>query len=285
MVDTATALDPSAGADATGGRSLGSALRALGDSPWLPSVVLIVALLVLWEVAALTFLADSKAFPPVTDVVGDVVGDLDVYLRNARTTLRAAVPGWFWGNVIATVMGALAVAVPLLERLTLHMAVAITSLPIIALGPIFQVTLEGDAPRSALAGLAVFFTTLVGTIVGLRACDRSSVDLIGALGGGRLAVLRWVRVRAALPDYFAALKISAPAAVLGAIIGEFIGGSENGLGVALIAARANADSARVWGVALVATAVAGLGYALIAFVGRLLTPWAPSSRRSGVGGS
>ena len=148
---------------------------------------------------------------------------------------------------------------PLLERPTLHMAVAITSLPIIALGPIFQVTLEGDAPRSALAGLAVFFTTLVGTIVGLRACDRSSVDLIRALGGGRLAVLRRVRVRAALPDYFAALKISAPAAVLGAIIGEFIGGSENGLGVALIAARANADSARVWGVALVATAVAGLG--------------------------
>jgi ABC-type nitrate/sulfonate/bicarbonate transport system permease component len=274
VTDTATALRPS------GRGSVGSALRALGDSPWIPSLVLVAALLVLWEVAALTFLADSKAFPPVTDVVGDVVGDLDVYMRNARTTLREAWPGWFWGNVIATALGALAVALPLLERPVLHVAVAITALPIIALGPIFQVTLEGDAPRSALAGLAVFFTTLVGTIVGLRACDRASVDLIRALGGGRTAVLRRVRVRAALPDYFAALKISAPAAVLGAIIGEFIGGSENGLGVALIAARANADSARVWGVALVATAVAGLGYALIALVGRLLTPWAPSARRS-----
>jgi ABC-type nitrate/sulfonate/bicarbonate transport system permease component len=275
VTDTATALRPS------GRGSVGSVLRALGDSPWIPSLVLVAALLVLWEVAALTFLADSKAFPPLTDVVGDVVGDLDVYMRNARTTLREAWPGWFWGNVIATALGALAVALPLLERPVLHVAVAITALPIIALGPIFQVTLEGDAPRSALAGLAVFFTTLVGTIVGLRACDRASVDLIRALGGGRTAVLRRVRVRAALPDYFAALKISAPAAVLGAIIGEFIGGSENGLGVALVAARANADSARVWGVALVATAVAGLGYALIALVGRLLTPWAPSARRSG----
>jgi len=257
-----------------------SRLRTIGDSSWLPSAALIVTLLVLWEVAALTFLADSKALPPVTDVVRDVTGDLDVYLRNARTTLREAWPGWLWGNVIATLLGALTVAVPLLERPTLHVSVAITSLPIIALAPIFQVTLEGDAPRSALAGLAVFFTTLVGTIVGLRACDRSSVDLIRALGGGRVAVLRRVRVRAALPDYFAALKISAPAAVLGAIIGEFIGGAENGLGVALIAARANADSARVWGVALVATAMAGLGYALIALVGRVLTPWAPSSRRA-----
>ena len=167
---------------------------------------------------------------------------------------------------------------PLVERSVLHVAVAVTSLPIIALGPIFQVTLDGDAPRSALAGLAVFFTTLVGTIVGLRACDRSSIDVIRALGGGRAAVLAKVRIRGALPDYFAALKISAPAAVLGAIIGEFIGGSESGLGAALIAARANADSARVWGIALVATAVAGLGYALIALVGRLLTPWAPAWR-------
>ena len=119
MTDTATALRPS------GRGSVGSVLRALGDSPWSPSLVLVVALLVLWEVAALTFLADSKAFPPVTDVVGDVVGDLDVYMRNARTTLREAWPGWFWGNVIATALGALAVALPLLERPVLHVAVAL----------------------------------------------------------------------------------------------------------------------------------------------------------------
>ena len=82
-------------------------------------------------------------------------------------------------------------------------------------------------------------------------------------------------LRAALPDYFAALRISAPAAMLGGIIGEFIGGADNGLGVALISARANADPARVWGLALVATLAAGAGYALIALVGRLLSPWAP----------
>ena len=115
--------------------------------------------------------------------------------------------------------------------------------------------------------------------MGLRAADRASLDLIRALGGGRLAVLGKVRIRYALPDYFAALRISAPAAVLGAIIGEFIGGAENGLGVALIAARAQANPERVWGLALMATAVAGLGYAIIALAGRLLSPWAPAYQR------
>lgn len=264
------------------GRRAGRAadLRSYG-----PTLILVVVLLVAWELSAVTILEGSKAVPRFTAVLSDVFGDFDRYWRNARATLRAAWPGWLVGNVIATVLGALAIAIPRLERPMLHLAVAITSLPIIALGPIFQVTLEGDAPRSALAGLAVFFTTLVGTMVGLRACDRSSLDVVRALGGGPFTALSKVRIRAALPDYFAALKISAPAAVLGTIIGEFIGGAENGLGIALIAARAQADPPAVWGVALVATAVAGIGYAVIAVVGRLLTPWAPGSRSSGSGGS
>lgn len=243
---------------------------------YVPTLVLVAVLLVVWEVSAVTVLEGSKAVPRFTAVIGDVAGDFDRYWRNARATLRAAWPGWLVGNVVATGLGAIAIAIPRLERPMLHLAVAITSLPIIALGPIFQVTLEGDAPRSALAGLAVFFTTLVGTMVGLRACDRSSLDVIRALGGGRFTALTKVRIRAALPDYFAALKISAPAAVLGTIIGEFIGGAENGLGIALIAARAQADPPAVWGVAVVATAVAGIGYAIIAVAGRLLTPWAPA---------
>jgi ABC-type nitrate/sulfonate/bicarbonate transport system permease component len=252
---------------ATGGR---------GGS-YLPTLVLVVALLVAWEVSAVTILEGSKSVPKFTDVIQDLAADFDRYWRNARATLRAAWPGWLVGNIVATLLGALAVAIPRLEKAVLHLAVAITSLPIIALGPIFQVTLGGDAPRAALAALAVFFTTLVGTIVGLRACDRSSLDLIRALGGGTFSALVKVRIRAALPDYFAALKISAPAAVLGCIIGEFIGGAENGLGVALIAARAQADPPVVWGVAVMATAVAGVGYAIIAIVGRLLTPWSPRS--------
>lgn len=244
---------------------------------YMPTIVLVVALLVVWEVSAVTILEGSKSVPKFTDVIADLIDDFPRYRRNASATLRAAWPGWLVGNVIATLLGALAVAIPRLEKGVINLAVAITSLPIIALGPIFQVTLEGDAPRSALAGLAVFFTTLIGTIVGLRACDRSSLDLIKALGGGTFTSLWKVRIRAALPDYFAALKISAPAAVLGTIIGEFIGGAENGLGVALIAARAQADPPVVWGVAVMATAVAGIGYALIAIVGRLLTPWSPRS--------
>jgi ABC-type nitrate/sulfonate/bicarbonate transport system permease component len=254
--------------------------RRLSARGWLPSVAVIGALLVGWQISAETWLKASQSFPPPTAVVGNVLGDLGTYWHHLHATLGGVWPGWLFGNLIATVMGALAIAIPRADRAVLHIAVAITSLPIIALGPIFQVTLNGDTRLAALAGLSVFFTTLVGTMVGLRACDRSSLDMVRALGGGSFTQLSKVRIRAALPDYFAALRISAPAAVLGGIIGEFIGGADKGLGIALISARANANPPRVWGIALVATLAAGVGYLLIALVGRLLCPWAPGARGS-----
>jgi ABC-type nitrate/sulfonate/bicarbonate transport system permease component len=83
-----------------------------------------------------------------------------------------------------------------------------------------------------------------------------------------------VRLRASLPSLFAGLRIAAPAAILGAILGEYVVG-DNGLGVAMVAAQQQFIVPRTWALALVATFVAGVAYGLTALVGRLLTPWAP----------
>jgi ABC-type nitrate/sulfonate/bicarbonate transport system permease component len=121
----------------------------------------------------------------------------------------------------------------------------------------------------------VFFPTLVGVCVGLRSADRNSLDLIRAYGGSSWLQLTRVRLRAALPSTFAALQIAAPSAILGAIIGEYLGAANTGLGVMMIDAEGALDIARTWGIALVCTAVAGILYGLIGLIGRLVAPWAP----------
>ncbi|WP_420451358.1 ABC transporter permease [Ilumatobacter sp.] len=243
--------------------------------PW-SSVGLVAAVVVLWELVG-RFAFDSDAvMPPPSDVVVELLGRWSTYTTHITSTASAAAWGWLWGNAIAVGIGILAVVFPFLESWAMRIAVAVTSLPIIALGPIFQVTLDGSGPKIALAALSVVLTTLVGTIVGLTSADPTSLDLVSALGGDRWDQMRRVRFRAALPPFFTALRISAPAAVLGAIIGEFLGRVETGLGVALVNAQRNVQTDRVWAIALLATAMAGLGYAAIAFVGRRLTPWAGS---------
>jgi len=106
--------------------------------------------------------------------------------------------------------------------------------------------------------MAVFFTTLIGMLIGLAARTHQ-LDLVYAYGGGAFRKLIKVRLWACLPSLFASLRIAAPAAVLGAIIGEYLGGYR-GLGVAMIVSEQSLDVARTWGIALVSTAVGSLGY-------------------------
>ncbi|GAA1793548.1 ABC transporter permease [Luedemannella flava] len=242
---------------------------------WLPGAIGVVAVVGAWEVVGRTVFADNKAVPPPTAIARQLVADgLDFYLPNVVTTLREASLGWLIGNVIAIVLAVAFIQVPLLERALLQVALASYCLPVIAIGPVLAILFTEDTPKVILAALSVIFTTLIGTLVGLRDADQTSLELIRAYGGGSWTQLWKVRLRACLPSMFAGLCIAAPAAMLGAIIGEYLG-AESGLGVAMINSQQSFAVERTWGIALVATALSGAAYGLTALVGRLLTPWAP----------
>jgi ABC-type nitrate/sulfonate/bicarbonate transport system permease component len=246
---------------------------------WLGGVAGVVGLVVVWQILGLTVFSKSNLVPPPTHILSHMQKDgWSFYWNNSRTTMHEAIMGWLWGNTLAIALALMFLVVPVLERPLMRLGVASYCLPIIAIGPIFQITFNGQTPKIILAAMSVFFTTLVGTLVGLRSADATALDLVHAYGGGAIRKLTKVRLRAALPSLFAALRIAAPAAILGAIIGEYLG-AESGLGVAMINSEQSLQIERTWGIALVATALAGLAYGLTALVGRLLTPWAPKGPR------
>jgi len=253
----------------------GSAERA--ERPkWVGGLIGTVILLVVWEILGIA-LTSRRILPTPVNVARQMVKDRHFYVPHIKATLAEAAQGWLWGNLIAIGLAIVFVLVPVIERALLRVAIATYAMPIIAIGPILQIVFSGNRPKIILAGLSVFFTTLIGALLGLRSADRTSLDVIRAYGGNSWTALRMVRLRAALPSLFAGLKIAAPAAVLGAIIGEYLGG-ERGLGVAMINAEQALAISRTWGIALVATGLAGIGYALTALVGRLLTPWSPKAK-------
>jgi ABC-type nitrate/sulfonate/bicarbonate transport system permease component len=137
----------------------------------------------------------------------------------------------------------------------------------------------GETAKVILAAMSVFFTTFVGMVLGLRSAPGSSLDLVKAYGGGRVQQLLRVRLRSSLPSLFAALRIAAPAAVLGAMIGEYLGEQNSGLGYAMVASEQAFNVPRTWGIALTATLIGGLVFVGIASIGRRLTPWAEVSGR------
>ncbi len=283
MSDVAVPMLPGSEALAGSRAAAGDeAAGALGNRSgrFLTAVAGPIGLIVVWEILALTVFAGRHTVPTPVGVVRQMWTDHALYGTNSVTTLREATLGYLWGNALALGLAVLVALAPLVERTLLRVAIASYCMPVIAIGPILQVVFNGDAPKAALAALSVFFTTLVGALLGLRAADQLSLDAVRAFGGGRWAALAKVRLRAALPAAFAGLRIAAPAALLGAIIGEYLGG-ESGLGVAMINSEQALDVNRTWGIALVVTLLAIVGYVATELVARWVTPWAPRTRAGG----
>jgi ABC-type nitrate/sulfonate/bicarbonate transport system permease component len=239
----------------------------------------VIGLIVAWQVAGATAFPHSHVIPTPTAIAHAVGHDgWGFYWPNFRTTFSEAFKGWLFGNLLAIAVAMLFAVAPVFEKPLLQLGIASYCLPSVAILPIFAIVWSGQTPKIVLAAMSVFFTTLIGTLVGLKMADPTSLDVIHAFGGGVARKLTKVRLRAALPSLFAALRIAAPAAVLGAIIGEFIGGN-SGLGVAMINSQQALDIPRTWGIALAATAMAGVAYGITSLIGRLVTPWAPKGAR------
>jgi ABC-type nitrate/sulfonate/bicarbonate transport system permease component len=239
------------------------------------AVVATASVVALWTALA-TWWA-PRVTPTVLAVVRQVWNDRSYYVPHLRTTAVEAAWGYLIGNVAAIVVAALVVLVRPLSSVLERVGVAIYCLPLLALGPILQIVAPGSTAKVTLAALAVFFTTMVCCIVGLRGADAASVDVVRAAGGGRRRAFWAVRVPAALPSLFAGLRIAAPAALLGAVVGEYLGG-QRGLGVAMIQSQSSFDVARTWGLAVVMGLTVGLVYAATGVLARLLLPWAAGER-------
>ncbi|MFI9510739.1 ABC transporter permease [Nocardia sp. NPDC052566] len=233
----------------------------------------VVGLIAVWWVLAAAGVAGGT-IPSPWQVVHTMYTDgWALYGPNFRITALGALKGFVWGNALAIGLAILIMLIPPIEPLATQLAILSYCTPLLALGPIILVVFGGRTPTVFLAAMYCFFTTMVGTVTGLRSADATSLDLVRAYGGGRWQRLYRVQLISALPNTFAALKIAAPSAVLGAIIGEYLGGIDSGIGVALTAAQTAYNVPRTWGMALAAAALAGLGYAIVALAARVVAPW------------
>ncbi|MDZ4233542.1 MAG: ABC transporter permease subunit, partial [Dietzia sp.] len=204
-----------------------------------------------WQIVGMSGALGPGIAPP-TDIVARIFHDgLEFYGIHIVTTVQAAGMGYVVGNLAAILLSILVVAVPRVESLVLQMGIASACVPLIAIAPILSALFSGNSPSAIMAGISVFFITLVATISGLKSSDKTSEDLVSAYGGNKLMIIRKVQLLSGLPRMLAALKIAVPAAFLGAIVGEFMG-QPRGLGAALVVAQQASDVTRTWSLAIMA---------------------------------
>ncbi|MEJ6394219.1 ABC transporter permease subunit [Gymnodinialimonas sp. 2305UL16-5] len=231
--------------------------------PW--SVLGPVLVVVLWE-GATQISGQSFVVAAPSAIVLYIADNAALMLRALGVTLTNAALGFAIGNLAAVVLAACAIALPRSEAVIRGLALLVFCLPLVATGPILRVVFgPGDWPQIVLAALAVYYTTLIPLLVGLRAVPSNWLDLVRSYGRGRFTALIRIRAIASVPYLVAGLQIAAPAAFLGAMVGEFTG-AERGMGVLTIRAMRSMDVEMTWALASIATAIAVLSYLAIGWI-------------------
>ncbi len=245
---------------------------------WLPPLTGVLSLLLVWELIARTIAEGRHIVPTLPDVVTAMVTD-GFYSAGVVTTLWEAARGFFWGNLAALIVAAICLLIPPLRNILTRLAMATYSTPTIAIAPLLIVLFSADGAKVSMAGLSVFFPTLLGVLVGLEGGPKSALEFVHVSGGSQVFALARIRLRAAVPEIAAALSLAAPAAVVGAMIGEYLGGDQ-GLGVVMVQAQQSLNVAQAWAVAVEATAISTFAYLLIGAIAKRLAYTATSTEFS-----
>ena len=190
------------------------------------------------------------------------------------TTIAAAL-----GFIVAAILGiGLGIVIArwfLMEELLYPYLNIIRVTPIIAIAPLLTIWFgHGRAPVVIVAVIIAFFPIVVGTVLGLKSVDPDLINLMRTLSASDRAILRKIRLPHAMPSIFAAFRISAPLAVIGTLVAEFVGGS-SGLGYLLIRARGRIDTSMVF-LMVVLSALLGIAFfQVVVAIERRVDPLAP----------
>ncbi len=190
---------------------------------------------------------------------------ISVLVSAAVFTFREAVIGFLLGVTFGFILGTVFVHVSILERGFMPYVVASQTVPILAIAPMVIIWLQaGWVSVAVISAYLTFFPVTINTVRGLRSPDPTAFDLMHAYAASGWQTMWKLRFPAALPYIFTALKISATASVVGAIIGELPSGIRGGLGRAILNFNSYyiTGPSRLWATILV-TAVVGIVFFLI----------------------
>jgi NitT/TauT family transport system permease protein len=232
------------------------------------------SLLFVWW--ALVALFNVKPFiAPAPQVVAvTLFQKADVLLANLWPTAIEAIAGFLIGNLVAIAIATLFVHRKTIELAFFPIVVLVNSIPVVAKAPILVLLLgNGMAPKIAIAAVICFFPTLVNMVRGLEAVSPQALELMHILSASKWEIFIRLRLQTSVPYLFAALKIAASAAVVGAIVGEWIG-SQVGIGALIIQATYNFDSALLYATVVCGSTFSVLFFLTVCLLERLCKRWA-----------
>jgi NitT/TauT family transport system permease protein len=240
-----------------------------------------VAVLIFWQGFVRYFHVPPVLLPAPSDIWAKLIISLPTLGEDfVQTFVRAVIPGWIIGSLSGFLMALVCDRVPFLKRGLLPLGNLAAALPIVGVAPILVMWFGFDwQSKAAMVVVMTFFPMLVNAVTGLQASGHLERDLMRSYGATWFQTLLKLRLPAAMPFIFNALKINSTLAMIGAIVAEFFGTPIVGMGFRISTGSGASELDLVWAEIAVAALVGSAFYGLLTLIERGVTFWHPSYRR------
>ena len=245
-----------------------------------PAVAVFVGAIVVWEGAVRALQIQKFLLPPPSSILGALMEEWPILSQAGLRTMFEAAGGFVIG-VVAGLVAAVVTARYGFARTTLMpFAVAANAIPIVAFAPIMNnwFGLTSPVSKMMIVAMLVFFPVMINTVRGLTSASAATLELMRSYAASESEVFRKVRVPAALPYFFTALKIGATLSIIGAIVGEYFGGAPVVLGRIIVENAAFLRFSVAWAAIIIGAAVGISVYLVIVAIERVVMPWHASIR-------
>jgi NitT/TauT family transport system permease protein len=246
----------------------------------LPPVLLFAALLAAWQLAVTVFRIREYLLPGPWAVLRAALDFRIPWWSHLWVTSAEIVGAFLLAGAVGVLLGTAIAWSPAVSAALVPFLVFVNTLPKVAVAPLFLLWLGyGIFPNMLIGALIGFFPVVINTAVGLTQVDQEMLDLGRVFGAPKWKVFLTIRIPNAFPYILSALKITATAAVVGAIVGEFVA-SQSGLGSVIVITQTNLNTPVAFA-ALVWISVVGLVlYGAVGLAARWLAPWAETGSAS-----
>jgi NitT/TauT family transport system permease protein len=242
-----------------------------------PSLLVFAALLALWQIAVSGLGIREYLLPGPLAVLRALASPEIPWLTHLAVTTLEIVGAFVLAGGVGVALGIAIAWSPLTARALVPFLVFVNTLPKVAVAPLFLLWLGyGVVPNILIGALIGFFPVVINTAVGLTQVDEDMLDLGRVFNAPKWKVFAKIRLPNASPYILSALKVTATAVVVGAVVGEFVA-SQKGLGYVIVTTQASMNTPVAFG-ALVWISIVGLAiYGAVVLAARVIAPWAEAT--------
>ena len=251
---------------------------------WVPAAILFIGILVTWELAVRLFAIQQFILPRPLAIVDAWREHFQEINSAAAYTFTEVIGGLLIGVIGGLAAGMITARFAAFRESVMPFAVAVNSIPILAFAPVFNnlFGLDKQLSKMMVAAALCFFPVMINTVRGLLSAPAPAIELMRSYAATDREIFLKVRVPAAVPYIFTALRISATLATIGAVIGEYFGAPKVSLGQYIVTYSSYLNFERSWAALVFACAI-GMGlYVAVVVVERAVAPWT-QERGSGAG--